>query len=123
MVTFSLRQATALVNDPAAYQVTNEITAAPEGCRAVYVYKTLAQTFSHYATAADMARWPDTYDEAQRTNAAFYRLPSVVRTWHTLALMNLDLDMSVQRLQALADELTVQRGALTIDRTIIVRGV
>jgi hypothetical protein len=36
--------------------------------------------------------------------------------------MNVDLSESVRRLQSLADELTAQHGAITIDRTTVVVG-
>jgi hypothetical protein len=36
--------------------------------------------------------------------------------------MNADLDMSIRRLQFLADELTAQRGTIEIDRTTTIAG-
>lgn len=121
MVSFTLHQVTAIVDGP-AYQVTNEVTAATSASPATYVYKTLTQAFSHYAAAADMEQWPDTYELAQLSGAAFYRLPRVIRTWDTVALMNTDLDMSLRRLQFLADEMNAQQGALVLDRTTVVQG-
>jgi hypothetical protein len=123
MVTFTLRQVTAFVGAQGTqYQVTNEVTAATDASPATYVYKTATQAFSHYASAADMQSWPDSYDEARLLNREFYRAATVVRTWDTVAQMNVDLDMSKRRIQSLADELTAKRGDLIIDRTTVVTG-
>jgi hypothetical protein len=121
VVTFTLRQLTSIV-DGTKYQVSNEVTAATETSPAVYVYKTVNQQFSNYASAADMNQWPEGYEQAQVLGKAFYRLPQVIRTWDTLSQMNTDLDESIRRLQSLADELTAQRGAIVIDRTTVVAG-
>jgi hypothetical protein len=121
VVTFALHQVTEIVAGP-AYQVTNEVTAATDASTGTYVYKTVNQEFSHYATAADMTLWPESYELALLTDAKFYRLPQVIRTWDTVVLMNEDLAMSIRRLQFLADELTAQQGALVIDRTVAILG-
>jgi hypothetical protein len=121
VVSFTLHQVTAIVDGP-AYQVTNEVTAATDASTATYVFKTSTKVFNHYAGASDMVQWPDSYEKATLSGAAFYRLPSVVRTWDTVVLMNADLAMSLQRLQFLADELNAQQDALVIDRTIVVQG-
>jgi hypothetical protein len=121
LVNFTLRQLTSIV-DGNKYQVSNEVTEAVGASTSVYVYKTVNQQFSNYASAADMEQWPTSYEEAQVLGKAFYRLPQVVRTWDTLSQMNLDLAESLRRLQSLADELTVQQGAITIDRTTVVVG-
>lgn len=120
MVSFKLHQVTRIVGD--AYEVTNEVTEAHDANTATYVFKTVNQAFSNYASAADMEKWPASYAEAQLANTAFYRLPKLVRKWDTVAQMNEDLDTSVRRLQSLADELNAQRGALEIDRTVTVVG-
>lgn len=127
MVTFTLRQVTAIVaseSNPAetGYRVTNEVTAAVDASPAVYVYATATQAFSNYASAADMGRWPAGYEEAAVTNTMFYRLSSVTRTWDTVRDMNVDLSLSIRRLQALAAELNAQQGALVIDRTTVITG-
>ena len=121
MVSFTLRQVTTIVDGP-KYQVVNEVTAAVDASTATYVFKTVNQEFSNYASAADMGRWPDSYEKAQVMGALFYRLPRLTRTWDTVEQMNADLDMSIRRLQFLADELTAQNGALEIDRTTTVVG-
>jgi hypothetical protein len=121
VVTFTLHQVTAIVDGP-TYQVTNEVVAATDASPATYVYKTVTQAFSHYAGASDMEQWPDSYEVAQLTGAAFYRLPSLIRTWDTVVRMNEDLATSLRRLQFLADELNAQQGALVIDRTTVVQG-
>lgn len=122
MITFSLHQATEIVTG-STYQVTNRVVMAEGASSAVYVYKTLTQEFSHYAAAVDMERYPDTYEVATVTAAPFYRLPVVVRTWDTVAMMDQDLTVSLRRLQYLADELNTYQGALVIDRTTVVRSV
>jgi hypothetical protein len=121
LVSFTLHQLTSIVAGP-AYQVVNTVTAATDASLAAYVFQTSNQQFNHYATAADMDQWPDTYEKAQVTNAAFYRLPTITRTWDTVEDMNEDLDVSLRRLQSLADELNAQRGALIVDRTTTVVG-
>lgn len=121
MVSFSLHQVTSIVDGP-GYQVTNEVVAATDASPATYVFATATQAFSNYASAADMEKWPDSYDEAFLQNKQFYRQPKLIRTWKTVAEMNADLDMSIRRLQSLADELTAQRGDLVIDRTTVIQG-
>lgn len=114
MPTFTLHQTTSF--DSPLFTVTNSVAEA-----SVYVYTTVTQAFSHYATAADMIIYPTELAIAQLTNAKFYRLPSVTRTWETLVEVNDDLATSIRRLQSLAEEL-VQVGALvTLDRITIVR--
>lgn len=123
MVTFTLRQITTIVGlIKLSYEVTNQITAAEGASSAAYVFKTTTQVFSHYASAADMTLWPDSFDEAKLTDVDFYRQTQVVRTWDTVSQMNGDLDTSLHRLQSLADELNAQQGALEIDRTTIIVG-
>lgn len=121
MVSFTLRQVTRIVNNE-QYEVANEVTAATDASPAVYVFKTVNQAFSNYASAADMASWPDSYEEAQVLGKLFYRLPRLTRVWDTLSQMNEDLDMSIRRLQFLSDELTAQRGTIEIDRTASIVG-
>jgi hypothetical protein len=121
VVSFTLRQVTDIIDGP-LYQVTNEVTAAADAQLETYVYKTSTQVFSYYATAADMSLWPNSYALAQLAGAAFYRMAVLVRAWDTVIQMNEDLDMSVSRLQLLADELNAQRGVLIIDRTTVVTG-
>lgn len=122
MVTFTLHQVTAVVEGN-AYRVTNEVTQAVDASTATYVYRTDSQKFSHYASAADMAQWPDSLEVAQLSGAGFYRLPSVVRTWETISQMNQDLATSIRRLQSLADELNAGYAQLTLDRTIVIGSV
>src|ERR1700692_4060592 len=98
--TFTLQQSTAPVGS--CYQVINTVVEA-----ATYVYSTSTKKFSHYASAADMAQWPDTYEVATLTSMGFYRQPSVTRTWRTVQQMLVDLNESKRRLQSLANELNV----------------
>ena len=121
MVVFTLRQVTEIC-DGAKYKVTNTVTEAQNASSAVYVYNTASQVFSHYATAVDMERWPDSHELAVLRSAVYYRQPSVTRTWESVRRMNEDLAMSLQRLQYLADELNAKQGALVIDRTTVIQG-
>lgn len=121
MITFTLHQSTAICDGP-QYKVTNEVTLAEGASTAVYVYATSTKKFSHYASASDMERWPDSYDLAFLAGKDYYRDSRVVRYWKKVGEMNTDLDTSLRRLQSLADELNAQRSSLVIDRTTVVRG-
>jgi hypothetical protein len=126
VVSFSLHQVTSLAAQvapkPPLYQVTNEVVAATDASPAVYVFQTTTQKFTNYASAADMAQWPDSLEKAQVIDAAFYRLPKLVRSWDTVMQMNTDLAESVRRLQSLADEMNASQGTIIIDRTTTVVG-
>lgn len=121
MVSFTLQQTTAIV-DTNKYQVTNTVVAAVGADSSVYVFKTVTQCFSHYASAADVLQWPTGYDVASLIGAAFYRLPNVTRTWDTVRRMNQDLAYSLYRAQSLANELTEQQGPLVGTTTTTVTG-
>jgi len=121
MVVFTLRQITAIFDGP-IYQVTNQVTSAQLASPAAYVFATATQAFDHYASAVDMEQYPDSYEKAVLLGTKFYRLPTVVRRWSNVALMNDDLATSLRRLQSLADELTAQQGDLIVDRTIVIQG-
>ena len=112
---FTLRQVTSVVGP--AYQVVNTVAEV-----APYVYATDTQKFSHYASAADMSRWPDAYAVAAIVSAGFYRQPSVTRVWRTAQQMLIDLSESKRRLQSLADELDAQVASFTTDTTTMVTG-
>ena len=111
--TFTLQQSTAPIGS--AYQVINTVVEA-----ATYVYATGTKKFSHYASAADMGLYPDTYEVAALISAGFYRQSSVTRTWKTVQQMLIDLNESKRRLQSLADELNVQVGAITTSTTTVI---
>lgn len=121
MVSYTLRQVTAIVDGP-AYKVTNQVTAATDSDVNTFVYNAASQKFSHCATAADMLSYPIGYPVAQVLGATFYRLDSVVRTWPTVAEMNNDLAETVRRTQALADELNQMNRSFIIDRTTVIQG-
>lgn len=126
MASFSLRQVTSFVdqaNTAPLYRVANEVTASVGASLNVFVYSAATQKFDHYASAADMEQWPATYEEAVINNLAFYRASSVTRDWETIEGMYEDLDYTLQRIQSLANELTKQRGVITIDRTTQIEGV
>jgi hypothetical protein len=111
MVSFTLQQATSIVNTN-QYQVINSVIAAVGSDPNIYVYNASTQRFSHYASAADMTQWPTSPDVANMLKVAFYRLSSVTRTWDTVGDMNEDVALSLFRAQSLANELTEQQGSL-----------
>lgn len=125
MVSFSLHQVTSYVDQANAaplYRVVNQVSESSGASPAVFVYKTVTKAFDHYASAADMERWPDNYEEAQLKNLAFYRVNSVSRTWKTLQEMQEDLDMTLARVRSLAKELTAQRTVIALDRVTVIEG-
>jgi hypothetical protein len=121
VVSYTLRQVTAIVDGP-AYKVTNQVLAATDADVYVFVYNAASQKFSHYALAADVEQWPTSPQIAQVTGAQFYRQNSVERVWASVQEMNADLDDTIRRVQALADELNAQRESLIIDRTTVIQG-
>lgn len=121
MVSFTLRQVTAIVDGP-AYQVSSTVEAATNASPAVFVYAAIDQAFSHYAAVADMDQWPDTYEIAVVTGALFYRLPTLVRTWDTVAEMERDLADTLRRVRTLQADMTARVGDLVIDRTTVIAG-
>ena len=126
MVRFSLHQTTSVVDQDGGvplYRVINQVEAAVGTSSAAFVYKTTLKTFSHYATASDFERWPDSYEEALLRDLPYYRLGSVSRTWDTVTEMQADLDMTCQRVRALANELTRMLSGVVLDRTISIEGV
>jgi hypothetical protein len=126
VVSFTLHQTTSYVDQANAaprYRVVNQVTASVGASEAVFVYKTATQVFEHYASAADMDRWPDTYEEAVTGNLAFYRVSSVSRDWDTLTETYADLDETLRRIRSLANELTAQRGTIAGETITTIEGV
>lgn len=121
MVTFTLRQVTSILDGP-LYQVASQVTQAVDADVNAFVYNAASQKFSHYATAADVEKWPKSLALAQLSGAEFYRLDSVTRSWPTVGEMNDDLADTLRRVQALADELNQVNESIIIDRTIVVQG-
>lgn len=121
MASFTLQQTTAIV-DTNRYQVINVVVLAVGADPNIYVFKTTTQRFSHYASAADVAQWPLTYEIALLLGAPFYRLPCVTRTWDTVKRMKADLAASLFRAQSLANELTEQQSQLIGSVTTTVTG-
>lgn len=120
-VSFSLRQI-ATAHDGPIYRVKNQITSATNASPSVFVFKTATQTFSHYASVADMDTYPDSYAAAVAAVAAFYRLTEVTRDWDTVAERNADVDLSRARVQALASDLSQLADTLTFDTTTVITG-
>ncbi len=120
-VSFSLRQVATALDGP-IYRVKNEITAATNADPAVFVFKTANQTFSHYASAAEMEQWPDNYEDAVADALTFYRLTEVTRDWDTVAEQNADVEITAARIQALATDLENIADDLTFDETTVIEG-
>jgi hypothetical protein len=118
-VSFSLRQITSVVDGP-LYRVNNEVSTAVGASPAVFVFKTLTQTFSHYATVADLENYPDTYAQAASDDTAFYRQTSVTRDWETVELREADIALTKTRLQFLANELNTLQASLASDTTTVI---
>jgi hypothetical protein len=90
-VTFQLHQVTTAHDGP-IYRVYQEILAATNAEKEVYVYKTSTDEFSHIATIHDMNTWPPTKEEAEEDDLEFYRQVSVERDWLTISLMVEDVN-------------------------------
>lgn len=120
-VQFSLHQVTSILPGP-LYRVHNEVTAATGAEMEVFVFTTSTQTFSHYATVADVNLYPRTLAAAQAADKAFYRAASVRRDWPTVAGLIDDVNTTKKRVQLLAVELVAEVDLLTIDRTLTIRG-
>lgn len=121
-VSFTLHQVTSICDGP-LYRVKNEVLASIGAAPNVFVFKTASQGFSHVATVADVELYPAGYDLAVLDGAKFYRLPLVQRDWPTVAEMLRDLAYTNQRVQRLADDLTLRSNSLVIDRTLEIVGV
>ena len=116
-MTIQLHQVTSILDGP-LYRVKSDVLAATGIDKAVFVYKTATQAFDHYALAADMERYPNTYEEAVQSSAVFYRKMSVQRDWPTTLLMRSDVEITQARIQALLNSMAVAEGSLTIDITL-----
>jgi hypothetical protein len=120
VVTIQLRQITSILQDGPLYRVQNTVEKATGISPALFVYKTVTQLFDHYATAADIATYPDSYDEAVATNAAFYRQPSVIRDWKTTQNLLEDVQVTQARLRAVVNDVARVNGSLQSDATLII---
>jgi hypothetical protein len=120
-ISFTLHQVTTALDGP-IYRVFQEITEAVNASKAVYVFATLTQEFSHIATVTDMWNYPDSYAQAVIDGVDFYRLEEVTRDWLTVSLMADDVTMGYNRVQLLATSLTDEDGLLEIDRTVVLTG-
>ena len=115
--TIQLHQVTSILDGP-LYRVKSDVLSASGIDKSVFVYKTITQAFDHYAVAADMELYPNTYAEAVQTGAMFYRLASVQRDWPTTLLMRSDVEITQARIQALLNSVVVIDGSLTTDVTL-----
>ena len=100
--------------------MNNSISAATDASPAVFVFKTLTQEFSHYATVLDLETYPDNYEDAVADDLAFYRLAEVQRDWETVAEQETDVTMTQARVQFLANELNALHGEIASDTTTVI---
>lgn len=121
VVVFTLRQITSVLDGP-IYRVRNEVTAAENASTSVFVYRTSTAEFDHYASARDMTLWPDSRAAAQTAGLEYYRQTFVQRDWESVTELVSDVNLSWERVQLLASELTEEAGLLTIDRTLVLEG-
>lgn len=118
-VSFSLRQIRSVQPGP-LYRVNNSVDAATDASPAVFVFKTLTQEFSHYATVADLEAYPDNYIDAVADDLPFYRLVEVQRDWETAAEQETDVTMTLARIQFLANDLSAMHGEIASDTTTVI---
>lgn len=121
VISYQLHQVTSVQEGP-LYRVFQEILAATNSEKEVYVYKTSTAEFDHIATIHDMRTWPTTRAAAQTAGLEYYRQLSVQRDWSTVELMVADVNLGVTRVQLLASSLTDEQGLLEIDRTLTLTG-
>lgn len=122
-VSFSLRQIRSVEEGPEdspLYRVNNLVDDSTDAPPEVFVFKTLTQVFSHYATVADLEAYPDTYAQAVADDLAFYRLAEVQRDWETVAEQETDVTMTQARVQFLANELNALHGEIASDTTTVI---
>lgn len=71
-VRIEIHQARTVEEGP-LYRIYTEVIHAVGISRAIFVFETESETFSHVATTWDMETFPDTLAEAQATAANYYR--------------------------------------------------
>jgi hypothetical protein len=116
-VSVDIRQQTATLDGP-LYQVKSSVVAATGISSALFVFKAATDAFDHFATLADLSRYPDTKAAALTQGLGFYRLAAVQRNWPTVDLMNQDLMITIERMQAVVDEWNAGNTTVALDRTI-----
>ena len=116
-VSVDIRQQTSTVDGP-LYRVKSTVVAATNISTALFVFKTADDTFDHYATVADVSRWPDNKTAAVAGALGFYRQPVLQRDWATVDLMNQDLMVTVERIQKVVDEWDAANTTVALDRTV-----
>lgn len=116
-VSLTLHQVSSVLPASPRYRVVSTVTSAVGMERAAFVFKTINKEFDHYAYAADMEAWPDNYDDASAAGLMFYRQTSVQRDWKTIDLMQADLTVTKQRMQALCNDMNLVQGEIVVDQT------
>ncbi len=116
-VSVDIRQQTWVLDGP-LYRVKTSVVAAQGVSTALFVFKTVSDAFDHYATVADLIRWPDNKADALSQTLGFYRQAIVQRDWSNVDQMNRDLMVTVERLQAVVDDWDSSNTTTALDRTL-----
>jgi hypothetical protein len=115
-VSLELNQVTSVQDGP-LYRVKNEVVAATNIGKEVFVFKTATKKFDHYATVADMESWPDNYDDALANGKTFYRVSVVQRDWETTIEMEADVSVTKSRLAGLVQQMNAVQGTVNSNTT------
>lgn len=99
MVSLTLVQTASVVG--MKFRVRDEITLSVDIDPAVFVFAVETQTFSHYATPADMESYPNTLAQATTNGKDFYRGPILERDWDFITDANVQKTATKARLQLL----------------------
>src|SRR4051794_5779784 len=113
-VSVGIRQQTFILDGP-LYRVKTTVVSGTGISMALFVFKVADDTFDHYATAADLGRWPDNKPDAMTSMVGFYRQPILQRDWETVDDMNQDLQMTIERLQKVTDEWNAANTTIALD--------
>lgn len=122
MVSLQLQQDTSIGGTPdkPLYVVTQTVSNPVNNDGGVFVYKTIDQTFNHFATVVDLEAWPLTYEAAVIAALDFYRLPTLQRGWSTIDEMQDDLTISQSRIRRMLEQLDALQGANLPSSNVVV---
>jgi hypothetical protein len=119
-VSVDIHQQTCVVDGP-LYRVKTTIVDATGISTALFVFKTVDDTFDHYATVADLTSWPDNKADAITGSLAFYRQPVLERDWPTVNQMNQDLLQTVEAIQMVVDGWDAANSPVAVAETTTLR--
>jgi hypothetical protein len=119
--TVTLRQRTEITTEN-KYRVIDEVTAATGIGQAVFVFKVSDDSFSHYATVADMVNYPDNKADAKTAGIRFYRQATATRDWDSIELANSQKQTSQDRINILILEWDNYNEGFVADETVVISG-